>query len=225
MLKDINAIIFDMDGVIFDSEQVYFDAFFVAADKNEVDVSNHDFVHQFAGKTTQDCRVILQNYLQDDGQRTQQFFRDWGEARLNILAEHGLAFKNGFLNLFEAVKASGRKIGLVTSAGRYDLEENFRGKSDNLLGAFDHIITVEDVKNPKPHPEPYETMIRQLRQRPQQCIVIEDSITGITAALAAGANTIMINNNSQPPSPLAEQLLYHAGHHDEILAFLQERGL
>ncbi len=225
MLTTINAIIFDMDGVIFDSEKVYFDAFFSAADKNEVEVSGDEFVHSFAGKTSQDCLAILQKYLNDDAMRTQQFFRDWADARLTILAQQGLSYKNGFLPLFEAVKASGRDIGLVTSAYRADVEKNFSHKGDNILSLFTHTITINDIKNPKPHPEPYQTMIRQLGHRPEQCIVIEDSVTGVTAALDAGANTIMINDITPPPPDIAERLLYHASHHDDILAFLQERGL
>lgn len=224
MLKTINAIIFDMDGVIFDSEKIYFDAFFMAADKNEVEATE-SFVHSFAGKTTQACQLILQNYLDNDMIKTQQFFRDWGEARLDILTEHGLEFKDGFLRLFDAVKQSNRDIGLVTSANRSDLEDNFSRNGSRLLDDFTHIITVEDVKHPKPHPQPYRMMIRQLNHVPQQCIVIEDSVSGITSALAAEANTIMINEHIQAPDDLAGQLLLKTDHHDNILAFLQENGL
>lgn len=224
MLQTINAFIFDMDGVIFDSEKVYFDAFFMAADKNEVEATA-DFVHQFSGKASQDCLNLLHNHLNNDTERTQQFFRDWGEARLKILAEHGLDFKDGFINLFEAIKQSGRDIGLVTSAYREDLEDNFSRNNNQFIDDFTHIITIDDVKYPKPDPQPYRMMIRHLGYTPQQCIVIEDSISGVTAALAAQAKTIMINEYTTPPEALADQLLYRTDHHDNILAFLQNNGL
>lgn len=224
MLQTVNAFIFDMDGVIFDSEKVYFDAFFMAADKNEVEATV-DFVHQFSGKASQDCLDLLQNHLNNDREKTQQFFRDWGEARLRILAEQGLDFKDGFINLFEAIKQSGRDIGLVTSAYREDLEDNFSRNNNQFIDDFTHIITIDDVKYPKPDPQPYRMMIRHLGYTPQQCIVIEDSISGITAALAAQAKTIMINEHISPPETLEAQLLYRTEHHDDILAYLQNNGL
>lgn len=224
MLKTINAVIFDMDGVIFDSEKVYYDAFFMAADKNEVEATS-EFVYGFAGKTSEACQLILQNYFNNDFEKTHRFFKDWGEARLTILSEQGLDFKEGFLTLFDAVKQSGRDVGLVTSANRFDMEDNFHRNNSNLLDDFTHIITIEDVKFPKPDPQPYRKMMRQLNQDPQQCIVIEDSLSGVNAAIAADANTIMINGYLTPPPEIANRLLLRTDHHDNILAFLQNNGL
>lgn len=224
MFQDIKAIIFDMDGVIFDSEKVYYDAFFKAADVHEVEAT-HEFVMDFSGKTTEACQLILQNFFNNDFEKTRHFFRSWGEARLDILAERGLDFKEGFLTLFDAIKTSGRDIGLVTSANYSDMRENFSRNDLSLLDDFKHIITIEDVKHPKPHPQPYQMMMRQLNHQPQDCVVIEDSISGISAALAADAQTIMINEHMNPPVDLADKLLYKASHHDGILNFLQYNGM
>lgn len=224
MPATINAVIFDMDGVIFDSEKVYYDAFYVAADQHEVEVED-DFVHGFVGKTTQTCQLILQTFFNDDFEKTRRFFRDWGEARLQILSEHGLDFKAGFLPLFDEIKASDCQIGLVTSANYTDLRENFERNDASLLDDFAHIITIEDVRYPKPNPQPYNMMIRHLRQQPENCVVIEDSIPGASAAVAAEANTIMINEHQTPSPELAEKLWYHTDHHDNIRNFLQVNGL
>ncbi len=224
MTTTINAVIFDMDGVIFDSEKVYYDAFFLAADKHEIEADDA-FVHGFVGKPASDCQQMLQAFFNNDFAKTRRFFRDWGEARWHILSEHGLDFKDGFIALFEAVKASGHPIGLVTSANYLDMRENFERNNVELLNDFQHIITIDDVKHPKPHPQPYNMMMRQLGQQPEQCVVIEDSFPGATAAVAAGANTILINAYQTPPPALAEKLWYHTDHHDNIRDFLQANGL
>ncbi len=224
MLKQISAVIFDMDGVIFDSERVYYDAFFMAADELEIEAT-HEFVMGFSGKSNTICQQILHNFLGNNSEKTQQFFHHWGQARLAILAEHGLEFKDGFLNLFEAIKQSGRDIGLVTSAYYDSVRENFARNDAIQLDDFTHIITIEDVRYPKPDPQPYRMMIRHLGKHPDNCLVIEDSVVGVTAALAAGANTIMINELLDPPVDIADKLLYKTGHHDNILNFLQDRGL
>lgn len=220
----IQAVIFDMDGVIFDSEKIYYDAFFVAANKHHVEATS-EFVHQFAGKTSQACQIILQNLLDHDVEKTQQFWHDWGQARLNILAKHGLEFKEGFLETFAAIKASGRTIALVTSANRIDMEENFARSQPELVDDFAHIITIEDIQHPKPHPQPYQTMMTHLGYSPEQCVVIEDSLSGVNAAVSAGANTIMISEHLRPDAALATQLTYLGESHADILAFLKQHGL
>ncbi len=220
MPADCKAVIFDMDGVIFDSEKVYYDAFYRVADLHEIEVSD-DFVQDFAGKTTEACLLILQNFLDNDLEKTQRFFRDWGAARLEILAEEGLSFKDGFLTLFDAVKQSGRDIGLVTSANYLDVRDNFERNNIDLLDDFTHVITIEDVRYPKPDPQPYRMMMRHLGHEPDQCLVVEDSVTGVSAAVAAGAKTIMVNAHTTPPPELEKQLLYRASHHDDVMTFLQ----
>ncbi len=224
MLKQINAVIFDMDGVVFDSQQVYYEAFFNAADELELEFSN-DFVMDLSGKSATDCLQILQDFFNDDSEKTQLFFRHWEQARLDILAEHGLDFKEGFLDLFEAIKQSGRAIGLVTSAYFEDVKDNFERNDAIKPDDFTHVITLEDVRYPKPDPQPYRMMMRHLGYDPENCLVIEDSLVGVTAALGAGANVIMINEHIDPPTEIANQLYYKTSHHDNILNFLVDNGL
>lgn len=224
MIYPNSAIIFDMDGVIFDSEKLYFDAFFVAADRHEIEV-NDEFVHQFEGKSAPTCILILQNFFQHDYEKTERFLQDWGQAREQLLAERGLEFKEGFLALFDSVKASGRPIGLVTSSNREDMEDNFNRSEPGLLDDFTHVITIDDVKYPKPNPQPYNMMIRRLERQPHECVVIEDSIPGVTAATDAGTQTIMISAHAQPDPTLSSKLWHRSHHHDNIRAFLQENGL
>ncbi|MGY0400205.1 MAG: HAD family hydrolase [Ostreibacterium sp.] len=224
MLKTINAVIFDMDGIIFDSEKVHYDAFFIAADEYEIEVSN-DFVQEFSGKSQTACELMLQNLFNNNVEKIHHFFRTWGKARLSILAEQGLDFKDGFLNLFDAIQASGREVGLVTSASRTQMEENFRRNNSTLFESFKHVITIDDVKYPKPHPQPYQMMMRRLSQSPENCLVIEDSIPGVSASTAAGISTIMLNEYIMPPPELADKILFHTQHHDDILVFLQDNGL
>ncbi len=224
MIKQINAVIFDMDGVVFDSQQVYYDAFFIAADELEIEVA-HEFVMDLSGKSATDCQLILQDFFNNDSEKTQLFLKHWEQARLALLAEHGLDFKEGFVTLFDAIRQSGRAIGLVTSAYYEDVKDNFERNDAIQVGDFDHIITLEDVKYPKPDPQPYRMMMRQLGYNPENCLVIEDSLVGVTAALSAGANVIMLNEHIDPPADMADKLCYKTSHHDNILNFLQDNGL
>ena len=62
----------------------------------------------------------------------------------------------------------------------------------NLQPRFESVLTAEDVTHGKPHPEIYLTAASRMRVEPQSMLVLEDSQTGSTAAVAAGAFTIAI---------------------------------
>ena len=59
-------------------------------------------------------------------------------------------------------------------------------------GAFDLIVSGEDVTHGKPHPEPYLRGAAGLGLAPEECIAIEDSEPGARSAAAAGAQTIVV---------------------------------
>ncbi len=223
MLENIKAVIFDMDGVIFDSEKIYYDAFVITAEKYNLEYDD-DFIISMSGKTMPVCQLMVQNMLNNDIAKTESFFYDWGRERLDILNNQGLGFKKGFEDLFTYLKQTGCSIGLVTSAPLYDVKENFARNNSSLLNDFNHIITVEDVEYPKPHPQPYQMMMKHFGLDAKQCIVVEDSITGVSAAVAAGANTIMINGFVEPSTDLADKIVAYVKNHTETLQFIQQQN-
>ena len=62
----------------------------------------------------------------------------------------------------------------------------------NLLRRFDTVCTSSDVAHPKPAPDIYLLAANRLRVEPGQCLVLEDSPTGVRAALAAGMTPIQV---------------------------------
>ena len=65
---------------------------------------------------------------------------------------------------------------------------------DEAVGgaAFSTVVAGDDVENTKPHPDPYEAAARTLGHEPADCLALEDSLTGVTSALAAGCRVIAI---------------------------------
>lgn len=58
--------------------------------------------------------------------------------------------------------------------------------------SLDLVLTAEDVKKPKPDPEIYLLAARKLGVPPEECLVLEDSVNGVRAAVAAGMNVVAI---------------------------------
>ncbi|MDA2916516.1 HAD-IA family hydrolase [Nitrospinae bacterium AH_259_B05_G02_I21] len=65
----------------------------------------------------------------------------------------------------------------------------------NIRSELDFIATRDDVEHGKPDPEIYTLVARALQVRPEECLIIEDSLTGVKAALAAGMGCIVVTTD------------------------------
>ncbi|HWS58715.1 MAG TPA: HAD family phosphatase [Actinotalea sp.] len=102
-----------------------------------------------------------------------------------------LTWQPGALRLLEALGAAGVPCALVTmSYGRF---------ADAVLdripqGAFDVVVTGDQVTHGKPHPEPYLRAAELLGVDVTRCVAIEDSVPGVGSAVAAGARTLVVEH-------------------------------
>ena len=98
-------------------------------------------------------------------------------------------WRPGARELLTALREAGVPTALVTMSYRPITD----AVGDALPGgAFDLIVSGEDVTHGKPHPEPYLMGAAGLGLAPDECIAIEDSEPGARSAAAAGAQTIVV---------------------------------
>ena len=83
-------------------------------------------------------------------------------------------------------------------------------KSLDLEPLLDVVLTREDVQQPKPDPEIYLLAAQKLDVPPQDCLVLEDSPTGVQAGLAAGMNVVAIATPFTVAGLHSSQVLDHA---------------
>jgi beta-phosphoglucomutase-like phosphatase (HAD superfamily) len=81
----------------------------------------------------------------------------------------------------------------------------------DLANAFDFVATRDDVENGKPDPEIYNLVAAELARPPEDCLVIEDSPSGVAAALAAGMKVIAV------ATPFTQQKLHQSNILSEAL--------
>jgi beta-phosphoglucomutase len=92
------------------------------------------------------------------------------------------------------IKNQSKKYTLaLTSSSTYD-EVTGVVNLLNIKDLFKVIITANDVKHGKPHPEPYLLTAKQLQVHPNECLVLEDSENGVESAIAAGMICVAITN-------------------------------
>ena len=112
------------------------------------------------------------------------------------LSEHGVPWRPGARELLAEIKAFGIPTALVTMS----VERMARQIADLIdFAAFDTIISGDMVTHSKPHPEPYLGAAARLGVDPAHCVAIEDSVPGITSALAAGAIAIAVPHQIDLP--------------------------
>ena len=74
-----------------------------------------------------------------------------------------------------------------------------------LNRAFDFVATRDDVEHGKPDPEIYLLVARELGVSPHECLVVEDSPSGVKSALSAGMYVVAVS------TPLTRELLHASG--------------
>jgi HAD superfamily hydrolase (TIGR01509 family) len=184
----IRAVLFDFDGVLVDSEPIRFKAGARALEEIGVSLTWERFIRDWLGRTDDaGLRDLLADRFEADGKRV--------AARRNALYEERLDEVPAFpdtLRLMERVPA-GTKLAVATGSRRTEVERIL--KRLGLFQDFQAIVTAEDYARAKPAPDPFLAAARRLDLPPASCLVIEDSLAGITAAHAAGMQVVAVDRD------------------------------
>jgi HAD superfamily hydrolase (TIGR01509 family) len=185
MNKEI-AVIFDMDGVICHTNPYHSLAFREFFSTRNLAPNDEEFAQHMFGKSNS---YILSHFLQRkiEGEELLQLEQE-KEGLFRKIYESHVEPVDGLVEFINDLKSNGAKIGVATSAPYANLELILsKVPIRETLGS---IMASEDVKKHKPDPEVYLTSAKNLGVSPNQCIVFEDSFSGISAALNAGMKVV-----------------------------------
>ena len=195
--QDITTALIDMDGVLYDSMPYHAKAWHQLFLDLGVTNSNPDEYYLYEGMTgAATIGMILKRELNRDTtedecralyEKKAELFRDFGEKRL----------MPGASDMLEAIKKMGLKTVLVTGSAQGSLLDSI---NEDYPGFFpkERMVTARDVKNGKPHPEPYQRGLEKAGATPSQAIVIENAPLGVRAGKAAGCFTIAVTTGPIP---------------------------
>ncbi|MBI1987601.1 MAG: HAD family phosphatase [Nitrospinae bacterium] len=192
------AVLFDMDGVIVDSMPFHFRAWHQAFASIGVEVSQEEIYLREGEKGEVTAREILEERkIPPREEERQELVRRKREIFRQIVTHELFP---GVRELLEELRSRGASLGLVTGTSRKEAE---RLLPEGFLDQFDVVVTGDDVRQGKPHPEPYLKAVRELGLDPSQCVVIENSPNGIRSAKGAGLRCIALTT-SLPREHLGE---------------------
>ncbi|GAA4938928.1 HAD family hydrolase [Actinoplanes utahensis] len=181
------AVLFDMDGTLVDSERIWGIALAELA-VHAGGVLSDPARLAMVGTSMATSMQIFRDDLGQPGRPEEPDVR-WLSARVRELFAEGLVWRPGAMELLLAVRDAGIPTALVTSTGRSLVEVALK-----TLGAenFDVVVCGDEVKRPKPDPEPYVTAAALLGVPITACVAIEDSPSGVASASAAGAAVLAV---------------------------------
>lgn len=196
--KNIKAVVFDMDGLMADTEYYHCQSFLKLMPEYGVKL-NDEYLSKLVGLDAEGNFKIIKNdfELKED---VKVLIAKREKIYLDLVENSNLKPAEGLRDIFKLVqerqwiKAVGsssikQEVDLVLGLILKALE--IKEKHDKY---FDAVVTGNDVKNKKPDTEIYLKVMEKINIKPENCLVLEDSGSGVEAAKNARMNCIAVRN-------------------------------
>jgi len=188
----IKLIIFDMDGVLVEAKQIHYDTLNEAL--AEIDpkyvISEAEHLSIYDGlKTTQKLELLTKN----KGLHPEFYDSIWyRKQHLTIEAISQLKLDERLIEIFKELRDKGYKLACCSNSIRRSVLVIL--SKIGLIEYMDLILSNEDVKNSKPHPEMYWKAMSMMGVLPEETLIVEDSPPGLLAASRSRANVLRVDN-------------------------------
>ena len=200
---EIRGVLFDMDGLVLDTEKLYTRFWMESA---------RDLGYPMTFQQALGLRSLNRNAGQE---KLNEYF---GEGisynavrnhRIELMDAHiekyGIEVKPGIFELMDYLQSAGIASAITSSSPMENIRRHL--SAHNLLHRFDKLCSGYDVPNGKPAPDIYLHGAASLNLKPEECLALEDSPTGILSGFRAGCLSVMIPDQDQPDAQ-TEALLY-----------------
>lgn len=187
----VKAVIFDLDGVVLLSIPIYqkifsrkiYDKYRIKIEPDEIPINGL--------RMEQALKNILSGKGINESDKNLKELAQEGRVEFSNM---GLGLNPGWKEFALELKKRKIKVGLGTNTSRIVVDSLLKKLKADV---FDAITTFDDVKNGKPDPEIYLKCASLLKANPKECIVFEDTLTGISAGKRAGMKVIALTTSME----------------------------
>jgi HAD superfamily hydrolase (TIGR01509 family) len=189
---ECKLIIFDLDGVLVSTKDIHYSTLNRAlreVGENYV-ITEAEHLSIYDGlKTTQKLELLTKH----KGLGKEFYDQIWNRKQQLTLDEiSALTEDMRLIELFEELSTRGYKLACCSNS----IQQSVLTILSNigLIKYMDLILSNEDVKNSKPHPEMYWTAMSMIGVLPEETLIVEDSPHGLLAASRSGANVLRVDS-------------------------------
>ena len=189
---DIKFIIFDLDGVLVEAKEIHYDALNDAlGDKYMITWDEH--LSRYDGlKTSQKLEMLTK----DKGLPINLYDEVWSnKQKITIDKLKGLSESKQLIECMDSLSNDGYKIAVCSNSIRKTVLTVL--SKLGIIEYIDLIISNEDVKNSKPHPEMYWKAISNMSFLPEQTLIVEDSPYGLLAASRSKSHVLRVKSPTE----------------------------
>ena len=184
MKNRIKAVIFDLDGVLVEAKDWHYEALNKALAVFGCDFSYEEHLSTYDGLPTK-TKLKMLNKEKNFPLELSEIVYDLKQIYTNEYFSMRCFPDFSQDYLFKKLQQNKIKTAVASNSITATVKQAMQGLDLNKYIEF--ALSNEDVKNPKPHPDIYIKAIKMLNIKPEECVIVEDNINGITAAKKSGA--------------------------------------
>jgi HAD superfamily hydrolase (TIGR01509 family) len=189
------AVIFDVDGVLIDSREATIESSTKVLDEYGIDFNkliDPSGQNHMGGSARSLLALVKQQFGKDID--FNEFAKKISKEKSILISSKKIQAEPNLVRLLDELTSNSIPIGIGTNGVRSGTYNKLNAL--NLTHYFKVVVTSDDVENHKPHPEIYLKACADLGFKPEDCIVIEDSINGLEAALKAKTKIVYFTKHA-----------------------------
>jgi pyrophosphatase PpaX len=181
--RQITTVLFDFDGTLIDTNEVIIQSFQYTFRKV---LGEEKPLEEIVKNFGEPLAVTMEKMLDIPPEEAMAIYREYHYEKFDDLIE----IFPGMLELIRVLKERGYKLGIVTSRLRHTTMKGL--EKYGLEDYFDYVLTADDTDRHKPDPTPIVMTLEKLGSKPEEAIMVGDSMFDILCAHNAGVESILV---------------------------------
>lgn len=221
IMKNIKGVIFDMDGVIFDTERMSSRFWQKTMAKYGYEI-NDEIYAEVMGRDREGIVKALEGIYKNPKIDFKSIAEEKTDAMVEELDKNPIPKLLGVDEILLFLKENNYKIAVATSTRKIRAEK--RLKKEGLYDYFDAFMYGDDVNRSKPNPEIFLRAAEKLGLDPKNCLILEDSPSGIEAAYNGGFSCINVVDMKKPTEKMKSETIEICDNLFEVIEWLKHNN-